>query len=261
MKKYLIPLFLLLAVALIGGNAIAADLAVLVAPDDTEWIANLEDSGFVPATSMDDLLAKYDSNACAVGIAFSGINMVDRAWLDEFFATGATVVAFGWDIDDLFNDIAEDEIAYDPDVTTIAYSFEGIPITYPVASERELNDVLTFACFYAEDWSDFGSLGFDLGDMDFKAFMEEMLAEAGPFLAIMDKFLQPEWEYLVATVTAADLELQLNELGAEGWELVTITGNDMVFKRRALNAERLIELIFLMVQETMEMAEEQGVFF
>lgn len=262
MRKYRVPLFVLMAVALIGGYAGAANLSVLVAPDDSEWIHTIEEYGFVPATDMVEFLAAYDPNACAVGIAYSGIDLLDQEWLDEFIVTGATVVAFGWDIDDLF--YAEDgvEPSYDPDLTTIAYSFDGMPITYPVASARELSEVLTFACFYAEDWSNFGSLGFGFDDMDFEAMLEEILEEAGPFLAILDKFLQPEWEYHWAPLTSVDnLIDHMNELGAAGWEFITFLDGGMLFKRRALNAERLIELIFLMTQEALEMAEEQGVFF
>lgn len=262
MRKVALSVLLLGAVLLGGGAAVAADLAVLVAPNDVEWIDVVQAYGFVPATSMSDLLYAYDPNACAIGIAYSGIDLMDHEWLDEFFATGATVVAFGWDLDDLVQTDGEFAPEYDPDLITIAYRFEDTPITYPVSSVQQLDEVLTFACFYAQDWSDFGSLGLDLGEIDLEVLLEEVLQQAGPFLALLDKFLQPEWEYRVEHIIPGDdLSMQLNELGAQGWELVTLSGNDMIFKRRALNAERLIELIFLMAQEALELGQEQGSFF
>ena len=46
----------------------------------------------------------------------------------------------------------------------------------------------------------------------------------------------PKWEYLVvnAGLKNRNLELMLNERGAEGWELVAVTRKDVaVFKRAA----------------------------
>lgn len=41
------------------------------------------------------------------------------------------------------------------------------------------------------------------------------------------------WQYVVARPWTVDtLELLLNELGAEGWELVTMAGNYPVLKRQ-----------------------------
>lgn len=250
-----------LMVGLFSVQASAAGFVVLVDPGSDE-VARIEELGYTPVGSMDELIEMYDPATCSVGIAHSGFALADLAWFDEFLATGATVVGVNWDVEPVFVYGDSDQPEAEPGLFTVVYMFDEIPIAYPLDSEKELADILTFACLYTDSWSDMGSIPFDFSDIDMEAMLEEILAEAGPVLFFLDKFLQPEWEYHVASLSEAeDLGTFLNGVGSEGWELVAVSLDQLIFKRRAMDAERLIELIFSLSEEMIALAEDPSIFF
>lgn len=257
MKRY-ITFFMvtLVAAMLFAGQAMASGLVVLVDPQSSE-AQEIAELGYLPVGTMDELVAFLGDTPCIVGLAYSGYRLADLDWFAEQLDRGTTLITFGWESDSFVEgDMTEPEPV--PDAISVGYIYGNTPISYNLDSPDELELEVEWACFYFDDdpWAD---LGFDLEDLDL--ILEEIMAEAAPVLAFLDTFLQPEWEYKVVSLVEwanNDLESLLNRLGSDGWELVQITGEGLVMKRRALDAERLVEMIFHLAQEMMETAAEGG---
>lgn len=249
-------------------NAANSGLLVLVDPDHPE-VAMLEDLGHRPVGSMQDLMRQFNPAMCAVGISRSGHALADWDWIvDQMFDAPALVVGFGWDVGELVEYGAETEPIWIPGLISVLYMQGDEPVYFPVESAEELNWLLSEACLLldAEPFDDFDfDFGFDPTDLPLdlgiEAMMDMILAEAQPYLPYLNQFLQPEWEYKVVTLSTTELNDDtmlaegLDTLGAEGWELISMDGTRLVLKRRALDAERLIELILLMSMDMADLME------
>lgn len=272
-KKGMKRLFivLLLGITLVGAvtmsQAASSNLLVLVNSESPE-AAMLEELGYAPVGSMHELSRRFDPSMCAIGVSRSGHALANWDWvIDQMYASTA-LVGFGWDVGEFIEHGAEAPPTWIPGLISIAFVDEDSAVSYSLESHTHLSDTLSWLCLSEDDFGDDFDFGFDFDPFDFdfspEAILAMVLSEVQPYLPFFNQFLQPEWEYKVVSLPATDdaeFETSLNALGTEGWELVSSDGLRFVFKRRALDAERLIQLIFDFSMEMMEAIEESAAWF
>lgn len=243
-----------------GILAASPGLLVLIDSESAE-AALIEDLGYTPVGSMQALKAGFDPLTYAVGIGRSGHGLADWDWIVDQLATSTALVGFGWDVAEFIESGESTPPTWVPGMISVAFLIDGDPIYYEMEDADELEFFLTYASTFLGPDDFMSDFGFDF-PTDIEMIMAMILAEAEPYLAFFNQFMQPEWEYKVVSLTerviAADaaLEQQLNDLGAEGWELVSVDATRFVFKRRSLSVERLLEQILELAQDAAEQFDE-----
>lgn len=266
----------------LSAHAYFERVPVLVDPESQEADA-LRDLGFSVVATYDDLIFGTDPYLCVVGIAQSGYDRVDWQALEAEFPGTLALIGLNWDLADHFYGSGDSTPALVPDLITVAYAYNWELETYPLDSLFELEDFIHWGCFYAleyEDWIYHPSSDMGFGDSDdwwddwsgeewaedipftweeFELMFEAMLPMMQPLFAVLDQFLQPEWSYKVVALTDGSpetLQAVLDQHGADRWELLSIEGMQLVFKRRTHNTESLSRALLDVARAYFEFEED-----
>jgi hypothetical protein len=242
-------LAVLMVLILTQGMYAATPLLVLVDPESDE-AAEIEALGYVPVDNMQSLIDSFDPQVGAFGISLSGCELADWDWVMAQMYSSMAVISFGWDIGEFIENDSVDPTPY-ADMISIAYSLEGWPIYYVMEGPQDLEDFLSYYSYMNSLYMDY-DMDFDdeygyINQDDYLAMMMPLIMSQGElYINFINQFLQPEWEYKVVTMAIVDpsLEQTLNELGSQGWELVSISGETFIFKCPALTMEEIIEQIY-----------------